>query len=181
MVEVCLGLGSNLGDRLLNLSTAINVLTNKKIVSNVRTSKIYESKAVILSGSPKEWDRNYFNMVMKCNSDLLPNKLLEQIKIVEKEMGRVELGRWGPRIIDIDILTYGDEQYVMDNLKIPHPLMLNREWVVMPLASINPKWRYPVRGDYYMMTLQEIAQNKINQMSPGCQVTEHRVFELENA
>jgi 2-amino-4-hydroxy-6-hydroxymethyldihydropteridine diphosphokinase len=181
MVEVCLGLGSNLGDRLFNLSTAISLLTSKRIVSNVKTSKIYESKAVLLSTSPKEWDRNYYNMVIKCNSDLLPNKLLEQITAVEKEMGRVELGRWGPRVIDIDILTYGDEQYVMDNLKIPHPLMLNREWVVVPLASINPKWRYPVRGDYYMMTVQDIVQSKFNGESSTCQITDQRIFELEHA
>ena len=181
MVEVCLGLGSNLGDRLLNISTAISSLTNKKIITNVRTSKIYESKAVLLSGSPKDWDKNYYNLVVKCNSDLLPNKLLEQVEIVQKEMGRVNLGRWGPRIIDIDILTYGDEQYIMENLRIPHPLMLNREWVMMPLSSINPKWRYPVRGDYYMMTLQDIIQTKFKGESTSCQVTDQRVLELENA
>ena len=180
MVEVCLGLGSNLGDRLLNLSAAISALANKKIISNVKTSKIYESKAILLSGSPKEWAKNYYNMAIKCNSDLLPNKLLEQIKIVEKEMGRVELGRWAPRVIDIDILTYGDEQYVMENLRIPHPLMLNREWVVTPLATIHPKWRYPVRGDYHLMTLQEIVQSKFKETGSSCQVTDQRILELEN-
>ena len=180
MVEVCLGLGSNLGDRLLNISTAISSLVHKKIVTNVKTSKIYESKAVLLSGSPKEWDKNYYNMVIKCNTDLLPNKLLDQLVLVEKEMGRGNLSRWSPRIIDIDILTYGDEQYIMENLRIPHPLMLNREWVVLPLASINPKWRYPVKGDYYMMAVQDIVQARFKDQSTSCQVTDHRILELEN-
>ncbi len=181
MVEVCLGLGSNLGDRLLNLSTAINMLVSKKIVNHIKISRIYESKARILSGSPKEWDVNYYNMAVKCNTDLLPNKLLEQLKLIEKAMGRIDVGRWGPRNIDIDILTYGDEQYIMDDLKIPHPLMLNREWVVVPLAAIHPKWRYPVRGDYYMMTLQDILESKFKNIASECHITEHRILEFEHA
>ena len=180
MVEVCLSIGSNLGDRIVNLSKAINILATGKILSNIKTSKIYESKAVLLSGSPKEWNKDYYNMVIKGNTDLLPNKLLEQINKIEKDMGRTSLGRWSPRVIDIDILTYGDEQYIMENLKIPHPLMLNREWIMIPLTSLNPKWRYPVRGDYYMMPIQDITQDIFKKGIVNCHLTDLKILELEN-
>ena len=179
MVEVCLGIGSNLGDRINNISKAVSLLSANKILNNIKSSRVYESKAVLLSGSPKDWDRDYYNSVIKGNTELLPNKLLEKIKEIEKEMGRVDRGRWSPRLIDIDILTYGEEQYIMDNLKIPHPLMLNREWVMTPLVEINPKWHYPVRGDYYMMTIADIAQ-KIVHKNPNCKIPEHKVLELKN-
>ena len=181
MVEVCLGLGSNLGDRIVNLSKAVSLLSSHKILNNIKSSKVYESNAVLLSGSPKDWDRDFYNIVIKGNTELLPNKLLDKIKEIEKEIGKVSIGRWGPRVIDIDILTYGDEQYIMENLKIPHPLMLNREWVIMPLASLHPKWRYPVRGDYYMMTISDIAKRLVAGKVSNCQLTDIKIFETENA
>ena len=180
MVEVCLGLGSNLGDRIINISKAVSALAAQKILNNIKSSRVYESKAVLLSGSPKDWDKDYYNIVIKGNTEILPNKLLEKIQEIEKSLGRVDRGRWGPRVIDIDILTYGEEQYIMEDLRIPHPLMLNREWVMTPLVSINPKWHYPVRGDYYMMTIADIAQ-KLTPAKPNCRITEHKILELENA
>jgi len=112
MNEVYLGLGSNVGDRLLNLNKAIELLSEK--IQILKKSKIYISKAVGYTDQP-----DFYNMVLYGKTDLSPEELFNFIKDVEKNVGRVYRFHWGPREIDIDILFYNDLVYKSDKLNIP--------------------------------------------------------------
>jgi 2-amino-4-hydroxy-6-hydroxymethyldihydropteridine diphosphokinase len=137
MNEVYLGLGSNLGDRLLNLNKAIELLSEK--IQILKKSKIYVSKAVGYTDQP-----DFYNMVLYGKTDLSPKELFNFIKDVEKNVGRVYRFHWGPREIDIDILFYNDLVYKSDKLNIPHPRLHERDFVLLPLIELNPKLFHPV-------------------------------------
>ena len=132
MNEIYLGLGSNLGFRGDNLDHAIRKLNNRGITVTQCSSYI-ETEPV---GGPPQ--NNYMNAVVKVETDLSPHDLLREVKQIEKEMGRKETVRFGPRIIDIDILLYNNVVVCEDGLNIPHPRMFEREFVIIPLNEIAP-------------------------------------------
>lgn len=131
-VEAFLGLGSNLGDRLGNLSSAVGRLSRLPGVRVVRSSRVYETDPV---GGPEQPD--YLNAVVEVDTMLTPRDLLEACLRVEREMGRVRDERWGPRSIDIDVLTYGREEVREDGLEVPHPRMHERGFVLVPLLELT--------------------------------------------
>ena len=140
-----LGLGSNLGDRKRNFEQAFTLLTeggNAPLVID-RVSSVYESAALLPDGAPKEWNIPYYNIVLSASSKVEPEETLAWVKAVEQQMGRKDIGRWGPRIIDIDILSFNNKAYQLDGLVLPHPEMLKRDFVMVPLAEIAPDWRHP--------------------------------------
>jgi 2-amino-4-hydroxy-6-hydroxymethyldihydropteridine diphosphokinase len=159
MVEITLSLGSNLGDKLQYLSSAVSTMLRDKIVTNVKLSPIYETKPILLANSPKSWDVKALHIVLKGNTDLLPAQLVKAIKEVEKKLGKKDRGRWAPREIDIDVISVGEEIYLLEDVQIPHKFMLTKEWVFLPFIDVNPNWRYPVRGDYFNMTIKEIKEH----------------------
>jgi 2-amino-4-hydroxy-6-hydroxymethyldihydropteridine diphosphokinase len=153
MNEVYLGLGSNVGDRLLNLNKAIELLSEK--IQILKKSKIYISKAVGYTDQP-----DFYNMVLYGKTDLSPEELFNFIKDVEKNAGRVYRFHWGPREIDIDILFYNDLVYKSDKLNIPHPRLHERDFVLLPLIELNPKLFHPVLNKR-VSDLKEFMENSV--------------------
>ena len=152
-----LGLGSNLGDRRSNLTQAVGFLEKSVFESEVICSSVYETKALLKEGSPKSWDINFYNMVVKGNTKLNPWKILNQIKDIEVRLGRADKEIWAPREIDIDILAFGSKVIIENNLVIPHKELLKRKWCVIPFAEIYRKWYFPVQGSYYKKTIKELS------------------------
>lgn len=133
---IYLALGSNLGDRPANLSEARKRLSSK--VSILRTSSIYETPPWGVTEQPA-----FLNQVLETQTDLLPLELLAYVKRIEVEMGRVPSIRFGPRLIDIDILLYGDLLLEESNLVIPHPRLIERAFVLVPLCELAPALHIP--------------------------------------
>jgi len=127
-----LGLGSNLGDRLGNLSRAVALLADGGDVRVVRSSRVYETDPV---GGPEQPE--YLNAVIEVGTSLDARPLLERCLDVEREMGRVRAERWGPRVIDIDVLTYDELDVDEPGLTIPHPRMHERGFVLVPLLELT--------------------------------------------
>lgn len=138
-MRVFLGLGTNLGDREMNLVTAKDLLM-KKGVMILGQSSVDETIPLGGMDQPK-----YLNQVVECETGFLPEELLILCKTVEKEMGRPVVGeRWGARIIDIDILFYGNEIVDTLNLKIPHVGVVERDFVMEELLELAPDFVHPV-------------------------------------
>lgn len=141
---VCyIGVGSNLGDRLENIRTAVNFL--KKINGMVvkRCSGLYETEP---KGGP-EGQNDFFNIVLEVESDLSPRVLLTELKTIEKSLGRkANETRWGAREIDLDILLYGGQVVHETDLQVPHPFMQDRFFVLKPLNDLAPRVKHPLSG-----------------------------------
>jgi len=131
-VKAYLALGSNLGDRLATLQRAVDLLAAGDGVEIVRCSRVYQTDPV---GPPQP---DYLNAVLEIATTLSPRALLERCLFVENEMGRVRAERWGPRTVDIDLLTYGRERVEEPGLSVPHPRMHERAFVLVPLAELDP-------------------------------------------
>jgi 2-amino-4-hydroxy-6-hydroxymethyldihydropteridine diphosphokinase len=139
MVHVYIGLGSNMADRARNLFIAYDHITATGGIQPLRLSRFYETAPV--GGPPQPM---FLNAALEIKTNLSPHQLLERFQYIENLMGRIRLERWGPRTIDIDILLYGDEIVDDDLLKIPHPLMHTRLFVLKPLAEIAPDVIHPL-------------------------------------
>ncbi|MEJ5173417.1 MAG: 2-amino-4-hydroxy-6-hydroxymethyldihydropteridine diphosphokinase [Hydrogenothermaceae bacterium] len=152
--DVYLGLGSNVGDKTKFLMDAVHLLGKK--LNIVKTSRIYSSKPVGYT------DQDIFlNMALYCRTDMEINSLLRFIKEVEKEVGRVERFRWGPREIDIDILFFNNEVYNSESLTVPHPRLHERDFVLVPLVDINPKLIHPVLNKTVEELLKEVKERSV--------------------
>ncbi|SHF12415.1 2-amino-4-hydroxy-6-hydroxymethyldihydropteridinediphosphokinase [Caldanaerobius fijiensis DSM 17918] len=154
-----LSIGSNLGDRYGFLKKAIAALQDAGI-EIVRCSSVYETIPVGYIEQP-----NFLNAVLEVQTNYSPHQLLDIIHAVERDLGRQRNIRWGPRTIDIDILLY-DEIYVSDeDLVIPHPEMLKRAFVLVPLGEIRPDIvlnKKPVA--YYIDLLKEQGIKKLKNL-----------------
>ena len=140
MTVAYIGIGSNVGDRVENLRQALEHLDS--IMSLERLSATYETAPRYVLDQPP-----FLNMAVGGDTPLEPLLLLEQLKKIEIDIGRVPTEeRYGPRAIDLDILFYGSDVVNEPGLSIPHPLMAEREFVLRPLADIAPNFRHPVMG-----------------------------------
>jgi 2-amino-4-hydroxy-6-hydroxymethyldihydropteridine diphosphokinase len=133
-----LGLGSNIGDRIKNLKRAIELLKERN-VEIIKSSSIYCTQPVDYLN--QRW---FYNLAIEVITELKPLQLLKSIKIIEREMGRKYYVEKGPRIIDIDILLAENMVVNTSKLKIPHPRMHLRNFVLIPLAEISPDAFHPV-------------------------------------
>ena len=140
VILVHLGLGSNLGNRLDFLNQACRKLESMPLLK-FHSSKIYESEPLLKMQQP-----NYLNLVVCGLTELAPLELLKKCQQIENRLGRVRKERWGSRNIDIDILSFGDEIIDTDALKIPHPEMVKRSFVLLPLLELSPEWVHPQTG-----------------------------------
>ncbi len=141
-----LGIGSNQGDRAANLSRGQRLLREAGITTQ-SSSALYETEPVGLKDQP--W---FLNQVLAVETALLPMPLLEEIKRIEKQMGRTPAPVDGPRLIDIDILLAGDEIVDCIHLQIPHPRLTERKFVLVPLAEIAASTIHPLQ----QRTIQEL-------------------------
>jgi len=132
-MAVCyLGIGTNLGNRKENIKLAVKKVYALKDTRVLKESKVMESLPV---GGPAG-QRRYLNAALKIDTQLPALALLRQLKEIESQMGRKKTMRFGPRIIDLDILLYADKVIKSKKLTIPHPRMFQRDFVVKPLKEI---------------------------------------------
>lgn len=131
--DATIGLGSNVGDRAAQIGEAIRRLTADGAIRLVARSRLYRSAP--WGVKDQEW---FANACIAIQTDLTPRALLQRCQAVENEMGRVRTRRWGPRNIDVDILTYRDCEIRESDLIIPHPFIGERAFVLMPLKEVAP-------------------------------------------
>lgn len=137
---VFLALGTNLGNRIANLNAAIDALS--PMVKAQDRSPVYETDPWGYINQPA-----FLNQVLKAKTHLSPGNLLAYLKQIETRLGRVTTVRYGPRLIDLDILFYGTQILDTPLLTIPHPLLHKRAFVLVPLADLAPDLYHPIRGE----------------------------------
>lgn len=155
---IILGLGANLGDRLKNLRHALSYIKQIPNLSVQQVSPIYSSDALLPDDANDHWDIPYFNLALRCETTLSPYELLHHIKEIEKKVGRTPEKKWGPRIIDIDILAWDDLIQYDEKLHVPHEHLVNRPFALWPLADVAPFWIYPLEGLHQGKTAAEIVK-----------------------
>lgn len=134
MNNVYLSLGTNIGDREHNLKYAVHMLQKDKDVKVCDVSSIYETAPV---GYTEQ--ASFLNIAVLIETSYSPSEILELCQSVENKLGRIREFRWGPRIIDLDILLYNQENIESENLIVPHPRMFERAFVLVPLMEIAQK------------------------------------------
>jgi 2-amino-4-hydroxy-6-hydroxymethyldihydropteridine diphosphokinase len=149
---VYLSLGSNLGDREINLRTAIEKL--RTIGNPVAVSSFYDTEPIETASQP--W---FLNCAVKLDTEKMPRQLIAAILALEQEMGRQRKQPKGPRTIDIDVLLFGSSVIALPSLTIPHPKLHQRRFVLEPLAEIAPDARHPV----FKRTIRELR----DALAPG--------------
>ena len=146
MATVFLGIGSNLGDREANIQKAMIFLRELEGTEVLSTSALIETEPQGVSAAclPAGRQGNFLNGAIKIKTDLLPLELLSKLKMIERRLGRTKSLPNAPRPMDLDILFYDDVVIVEGKtLKIPHPRLANREFVLKPLAEIAPDFVHP--------------------------------------
>ena len=151
-----IALGSNMGDREKNLKEALKYIAELPETKIIKSSAIYETEPV---GEPKQ--RPFYNGVVKMETSLDPERLLQKLQEVEKTFGRVHKQKWGPRTLDLDILLYDQQIIATDKLTIPHPLMAERAFVLEPLAEIDPEAYHPVLEKTAAELLRELMDKNV--------------------
>ena len=152
MARVFIALGSNLGDRAVNLARALSAM--EEFASVIRRSPIYETAPMYLTDQPR-----FLNMAAQIQTDLEPRQLLTSLKQAETRLGREAGARYGPRVIDLDILLYDDRVVDEPNLKIPHRGLAERAYVLRPLCDIAPHIVHPVLGQTIQKLLSYLPED----------------------
>ena len=136
-----IGLGSNLKGPKGQIEKALRVLSETKDITLLSVSSFYQSRPLLDMPGP-----NYLNVVCKIETDLSASDLLDFCQEIEENQHRVREVKWGSRTIDLDILLYGDQIFATKRLTIPHPEMINRAFVLLPLFEIEPELKLPLLG-----------------------------------
>jgi 2-amino-4-hydroxy-6-hydroxymethyldihydropteridine diphosphokinase len=152
---VFMGLGTNLGDREANLNRALELI-GKSIGRIDSRSDIYETEPWGFQS-----ENNFLNMVIKVHTNLKPTDLIKRIIHIENQLGRIrDSHRYISRTIDIDILLYGNIVIDNSNLTIPHPLIQDRKFVLVPLCDLAPGMIHPVLGKTFAVLLKECRDDR---------------------
>jgi len=136
---VALSIGSNLGDRIANINNCIDLLINLELIKEIVRSSFYESEPIGYTSQPK-----FINIALFGRTCYLPNYLLFFTKSIEYFLGRIKREKWHEREIDIDIIFYGNHIIENQYLTIPHKEMINRKFVLLPLAEIDKSLIHPI-------------------------------------
>lgn len=154
MESVIIAIGANLGNRLHTFKKAAQFLSNLSR-SPIEKASIWESEPV----GPAKY--TFYNSVVKITTDLQSQELLKRLKQFEKAAGRSKTERWGPRVLDLDIISFGDLVIDDDTLIIPHPEYQRRLFVLLPMSEIAPDWCDPVSGT----NIQQLIE-----LAPGMEI-----------
>lgn len=146
------GLGSNLGEREAMIRAALEELSRLPETTLVRASSLYDTEPVGDVEQP-----NFLNAVAELDTQLTARQLLWNLMLVEKRLGRVRVQRWGPRTIDLDLLLYGDQVIEEDELRVPHPEMTRRSFVLVPLVELDPGLVHPLSGETMLAHLSRLG------------------------
>lgn len=156
--SVYIALGTNLGDRQENLQQALLAL--KARVRILECSPVYETEPWGYTDQPA-----FLNQVIHGETELPPLELLDFLKEIEQDMGRNTEFRYGPRIIDLDILFYADLHYQGPRLEIPHPRLGERAFVLVPLAELAPRLCHPQTGSTVQELLEKTGSSGIQEVT----------------
>ncbi len=157
-VRAVLAIGGNLGKRRKTIRSGLKALAATKGISKVLCSPLVESSAMTEDGID-ESKPNYMNGVVQIQTTLKPKELLNEIRRIETEHGRIRLERWGSRTLDIDIITYGDVLKATKELTIPHPRAFERAFVLVPWSLLDPHAILPGYGS--VAELAEPLQDQV--------------------
>lgn len=169
-----LSLGTNLGDSLINLRSALQLLQKSRTIAPGQISPLYSSSALLPAYAPVAWNRPYLNLAVACETDLSPLEVLMLIKQIERQLGREETQRWSPRIIDIDILAWDNAVIDQIGLKIPHAELLSRPFALWPLLDLWPDWQHPTT-EFAGLLQQWGSRYTGDQVPCGTQQLPHRI------
>ncbi|MBV6397467.1 MAG: Bifunctional folate synthesis protein [Anaerolineales bacterium] len=162
--DIFIALGTNLGDRPANLTNALASLPPD--FERVRSSRIYETPPWGHTDQPA-----FLNMALHARTDLGPSESLARLKQIEVEMGREQTFRWGPRLIDLDILFYDDLVIDSPPLAVPHPRLHERAFVLVPLMDVAPDLTHPVLGQSIRQLLTAVDPSGITLFADKNQTT----------
>lgn len=167
MADFVVGIGANLGDRLATLQTAVGRLSLLGRLEAI--SALYETEPI---GGPAQ--PLHLNAAVRLNSELAPLALLAALQRIELDLGRVRHERWGPRMIDLDLLWAEGPTVVLPALEIPHPRLHERVFALRPLLDVAPNATDPRTGRPYASMIDELADQGVRR------VTEHWVTETRS-
>jgi 2-amino-4-hydroxy-6-hydroxymethyldihydropteridine diphosphokinase len=153
MTKAYIGIGSNIGNTRKNCLDAVKRIGFIPGCQVTRLSSLLLTEPVGVEG--QEW---YLNAVAEIETTVPPHDLLKSLLEIEGDMGRIRKEKWEPRIIDLDILMYGNEVINNDILKVPHPLMHERRFVMSPISELIPENVHPIIGRKMSELLQEIPE-----------------------
>ena len=166
-ITAYLGVGSNVGDRKNYLKKALKLIEKEANIEVEKVSHIYETepwpKHEIKNGRPVENEKQnwHLNQVIRIETSLEPMELLRTLQNIEVQMGKQQKLTWGSREIDIDLLLYDNEILETDEIKIPHPYMQERQFVLIPLSEIAPELIDPRSKKPFQEYLNEISEEYI--------------------
>ncbi len=158
-ITAYIGLGSNLGDKKRYMEQALKLLAETPGIELRQLAGYYRTEPI--GYTEQDW---FLNTVAEIKTTLAPHALLAALQIIENELGRVRKIHWGPRVIDLDLLLYGDEKIDDDILTVPHPRICERAFVVAPLADINPDLILPNGNKAKELALSLAEKQKINKV-----------------
>ena len=152
-----------MGDRLANLSKAAQELSRLPATQLIQMATILETQAV---GGPPQDD--FLNTVVEVSTELTPRQLLSELQALERRLGRLPGPRWGPRVIDLDLLFYEACVIQEPDLVVPHPRAHERRFVLEPLAQLAPQMIHPILKQTVTHLLEQVAFNPVGSQPESC-------------
>jgi 2-amino-4-hydroxy-6-hydroxymethyldihydropteridine diphosphokinase len=168
-VTCAIALGSNLGDSLAILEGAVQALHHHADITVIACSSVYTTAPV---GPPQP---DYLNACALLETELAPEELLRTLLNIEAQFGRVRRERWGPRLLDLDLLLFGDLVLTTPTLQIPHPRMHERAFVLVPLKEIAAAWPDPISGKTIAQVATQIDPTGVELLPDHPQVLQHLI------
>lgn len=158
-----IGIGSNVGDKVSQCEKAISEIVKVDRHKLLAKSSLFKTQPI--GYTSQDW---FVNGVIKIETDLEPFDLLRALKVIESHLGRKETFRWGPRAIDLDILIFDEKEIHTEELQIPHPLIHERQFVLIPLAEIDRNLIHPVLKKSIQELLEDFKEDQgIEKLSPS--------------